>query len=248
MNMKQFISCLLFGTLFGITPLPSPTQQNQNAQHSAREIEVLKRRVSELEKQLQIVENVEKLDLQAKLAEANAKLLNAELGKFQRILRDRNDEWLRTWSHWFLGIIGVFVALFLAVGAVFWFWLRSTANQLIADEVEKNLNGFKEALTGLNILKNQLGVLEKEHALSVLEDYLSWPLHDEHSHPQPIMALREEALLKVLADERYNEERHGLRIKCKAGEVLALPSALFEVEKLNFVVECRYDNSTYLFD
>ncbi len=27
-----------------------------------------------------------------------------------------------------------------------------------------------------------------------------------------------------------------------------LPSALFEVEKLNFVVEYRYDNSTYLFE
>ena len=29
---------------------------------------------------------------------------------------------------------------------------------------------------------------------------------------------------------------------------LALPSALFEIEKLNFVVEYRYDNSTYLFE
>ena len=29
-------------------------------------------------------------------------------------------------------------------------------------------------------------------------------------------------------------------------EVLILPSALFEIEKLNFVVEYKYDNSTYL--
>ena len=66
-----------------------------------------------------LAENVEKIDLQAKLAEANAKLADTEFGKFKRELKDSNDEWLRGWSSWFLGVIGVFVAIFIGVGAVF---------------------------------------------------------------------------------------------------------------------------------
>ena len=65
------------------------------------------------------------MDLQAKLAEANAKLADTEFGKFKRELKDSNDEWLRGWSSWFLGVIGVFVAIFIGVGAVFWSWLKS---------------------------------------------------------------------------------------------------------------------------
>ena len=87
--MKKFITCLLLGALLGMIPPPLPAQQNQN-----QEIEALKKRVSELEKQLQTVENIEKLDLQAKLADANAKLANAEFGKFERELRDSNRNWL----------------------------------------------------------------------------------------------------------------------------------------------------------
>ena len=75
--MRIFIACLLIGALVGVTPPPVSAQQDQSPQHSAQEIEALKNRVLELEKQLQIVENVEKLELQAKLADANAKLLNA---------------------------------------------------------------------------------------------------------------------------------------------------------------------------
>ena len=57
------------------------------------------------------MENVEKLDLQAKLAEANAKLADADFGKFERELKDSNDKWLREWSYWFLGVIGFFVVI-----------------------------------------------------------------------------------------------------------------------------------------
>ena len=128
--MRRFIACLLLGVLLGMMPPLLLAEQNQNAQNSNKEIEALKKRVLELEKQLQTVENVEKLDLQAKLAEANAKLaeantklINAEFGKFEKELRDSNDDWLRGWSSWFLGVIGVFVAIFIGVGAVFWFWL-----------------------------------------------------------------------------------------------------------------------------
>ena len=95
--MQKFIACLLLVVLLGMMPLLLPAQQNQNAQKADTEIEALKKRISEIEKQLQTVENVEKLDLQAKLAEANAKLANAEFGKFERQLWDSNSEWLRNW-------------------------------------------------------------------------------------------------------------------------------------------------------
>ena len=91
-TMKEFIACLLLGTLLGMIPPLLSAQQNQNLQKSDPEIEAIKKRVSELEKQLQTVENVEKLDLQAKLTDANAKLANAEFGKFERELRDFNNK------------------------------------------------------------------------------------------------------------------------------------------------------------
>lgn len=219
--MKQFIAYLLLGALLGVIPPPVPAQHNQNSKHTAQEIEALKNRISELEKQLQTVENIEKMELQAKLAEANAKLVNSEFEKFERKLKDSNDEWLRGWSSWFLGVIGVFVAILIGVGAVFWFWLKSQASRLIVDRVEKSLNGFKKALTDLNILKTQLGVLEKEHTFSILENRIGWPLHDKHHHPPEIEALREEALLEVLSDERYDDELYSLQVRCEAAKVLA---------------------------
>ena len=166
--MKKFITYLSLTILFIIGITFSFAQQNQNTQKSDPEVEVLKKRISELESKLQTVESVEKMELAAKLAEANAKLANAEFGKFERELRDSNDEWLRSWIA-FLTILGVFVAILLGVSYVFWFWLRSRADQLIADRVEKSLNGFKEAVDQVNTLKNQLRILRKEHAASMLE-------------------------------------------------------------------------------
>ena len=167
-NMKKFIACLLLGSLLGMIPPLLPAQQNQSAQQSNPEIEALKKRISELEKQLQTVENVEKMDLQAKLADANAKLADVEFGKFERKLKDSNDKWLQGWSSWFVGVIGFFVIVIGGVGAIFWFWLRSKTDGLIADTVEKNLNGFKEAVSEQDQIKKQLRGLEKEHAASTL--------------------------------------------------------------------------------
>ena len=215
--MRKFIAYLLLGALLGmITPLLL-AQQNQNPQKSDAEIEILKKRVSELEKQLQAVENVEKMELQAKLAEANAKLADAEFGKFERALKNSNDEWLRGWSSWFLGIIGVFAAILIGVGAVFWFWLRSTANKLIADTVEKNLDGFKEAVDAQDVIKNELRVLKKEHAASMLEDFHYLPLNEEHDHPEQIKVLSEEDLLQVFEDENYR-----LALRYQAATVLTV--------------------------
>ena len=207
--MKKFIACLLLGALLGMISPLLPAQENQNLQQSDPEVEALKKRVSELEKQLQTVENVEKMELQAKLAEANTKLFNAEFGKFERELRNSNNEWLRAWSTWFLVIIGTFVVI---IGGAFWFWLKS----LIADRIEKNLDGFKKAVEAQDVIKNQLEVLEKEYAASVLERTLTFSFTDEHSYSEKVKALREETLLQVFGDEIYQME-----LRYKAAAVLA---------------------------
>ena len=178
--MKAFIICLLLAALLGTTFPLSFAQQNPAAQKPNLELEILKNRISELESKLQTVENVEKMELAAKLADANTRLANVEFGKFERELRDTNDEWLRTWSTWFLTIIAIIVTFFCAVGAGIWARFKSKMDQLIADRVEKSLNGFKEAVDQVNVLKNelkeavgqvnilrdQIRVLEKEHAAS----------------------------------------------------------------------------------
>ena len=237
--MQKGITCLLLVALLGMIHSLVFAQQNQSAQKLEQKIEVLERRVSGLEKQLQTVENVEKLDLQAKLAEANAKLANAEFGKFERGLRDFNNEWLRAWSTWFLVIIGVFVTIFIGVGAVFWFWLRSTADRLIADEVDKNLNGFKAAVSEQDLIKNQLRGLEKAYGASILENVHHF-LGEEYLHTKQIKALREETLLQLFDDQGYHPE-----LRYKAAEVLAarkspqlVPSLL---KFLNSVVDSESD-------
>lgn len=253
--MKAFMACLILGLFVGLIPPPSSAQQNQSSQYSVQEFETLKKRVSELEKQLQTVENVEKMELQAKLAETNAKLLNSEFGKFKRELKDSNDEWLGKWSERFvitlLSIIGVAVTILLGVGAIFWFWLRSTSNQLIADRVERNLNGFREALKDLHIVKNQLKVLETAHTVSTLglDSVIYSYLLNEGAHPESLKVLREEVLLDIFRDEGSIQ---GIRdqakikiIRYKAVEVLAarksskLVSPLLEF--LNSVVDSDSD-------
>ncbi|MYF99674.1 hypothetical protein F4212_11180, partial [Candidatus Poribacteria bacterium] len=141
--------------LLGLTVSASIAQQNQNVLKTDTEVEKLKKRVSELEGKLKTVETVEKMELKAKLAEAEEKLLNAEIDKYKRGLKDENDEWLRTWSLWFVGIIGFFV---LFVGGSFWYWLRSRSDQLIVNEIEKRINKFQEAVVRVDSLDEQISI------------------------------------------------------------------------------------------
>ena len=248
--MKKFITYLSLTILFIIGITFSFAQQNQNTQKSDPEVEVLKNRISELESKLQTVESVEKMELAAKLAEANAKLANAEFGKFERELRDSNDEWLRSWGLAFLTILGVFVAILLGVSYVFWFWLRSRADQLIADRVEKSLNGFKKAVDQVNTLKNELRILRKVQAASMLEatfqpDFgseLGYPKENEERREVALKELSEETLLDVFGEKKYL-----LAVRHKAAEVLAsksppLVSPLLEL--LNSAIDPDSDITT----
>ncbi len=262
MHMKQFIACLLISTLFGTTPHLVSAQQNQSPQYSAQEFEILKNRVSELEKKLQTVENTEKMELQAELAEARAELLNAAFGKFERELRDSNDKWLRTWSHWFLGIIGFFALTLLGVSAVFWYWLKSRADRLIADQIEKNLNGFKESLKEFQLLKTQLADLEEAVVVTLLERTFEPDLGSEIGYPRENKARRDEILKGLRAEPLLNvtqNEKYPLALRHKAAEILAMrspPLIAPLLESLNSMVdttsemdsqaEQRLRNSVYI--
>ena len=136
--MRKAAFCLLLATLLAMICFGSFAQRNQSIQKPNPEVEALKI-------QLQAVEN-EKIELTTKLADTNAKLREAEINELTSKLWESNNEWLREWSYWFLGVIGFFALILLGVSYVFWYWLRSRADQLIADSVEKSLNGFKEAM------------------------------------------------------------------------------------------------------
>ena len=199
--MKAFIANLLLLVLLGIRIPASFAQSDQSYQKLAQEMEALKEHILTLQSQLQTVENVEKIELtakladaQAKLADANAKLMDAEFGKFERDLRDSNDGWLWRWT----GFFGVIIAVILAViGASLWFSLKL----LIADRVEKSLDGFKEAVNQLDEIKDQLKVLQAGHAVSVLEHFIRHHLGEESHYRQQTAFIPEEALLQVFDDE-----------------------------------------------
>ena len=110
--MKRTIFYLLLAALLGIAAFLSLAQQNQNTQKPNPEIETLKNRISELESKLQTVENVEKMELAAKLAESEARLINTEFGKLKLELKESNQQWLWNWTA-FLGV------MFAVFGLVF---------------------------------------------------------------------------------------------------------------------------------
>ena len=219
--MKINIVYLLLIALLGITVSASIAQQNQNVPKTDTEVEKLKI-------QLQTVKN-EKMEIETKLAEANAKLMNADFGKFERELRDSNYEWMWKWTGFFVGIIAV-------IGVALWVVVKS----MIADRVEERLNGFKESVDQVKILKDQIKILEKEHAVSILDSFQSFVLTDIQRHPERIKALPEEVLLKV-----FDDKTRDMEIRWTAIVVLAArksPQLVSPVLKfLNYAVDSDMD-------
>ena len=148
------------------------------------------------------------------------------------MLRKSYNKWLWAWTAFFGGILAV-------IGIALWLSVKS----LIADRVEKSLNGFKDAVAQQEVIKNQLVVLEKEHAISVLENAPESFLRYEHFHTEQIKALREEVLLHVFGDETRLIE-----IRYSAADVLAVrksPRLVSSVlEFVNSVVDSDFDWET----
>ena len=243
--MKISIISLFLIALLGIIVSASIAQQNQNVPKTDTEVEKLKI-------QLQTVEN-EKMEIETKLAEAKAKhaeahanLIDTDIDKLKGELRESNNDWLKGWSGWFLTIIGIFAAILLGVSYVYWYWLNSKTDKLIANEVEKSLKGFQEAVGQVKIQQDRIRIIEREHAASVLEGIIgSYPynrgfIYDKPSYPERIKVLQEDVLLQVFGDERYN-----LVLRRKAIEVLAArksPRLVSPVlEFLNSVIDSDLD-------
>ncbi len=185
--MKINIVYLLLIALLGIIVSASIAQQNQNTLQ--QEVEALQKRVSELEGKLQTVENVEKMELAAKL-------INSEFGKFERELRNSNDKWLWGWTTFFVGIAAIVVTV---IGLALWFYVKS----LIADRVEKDIDEFKEAVGNLNKINNQLVILEEGYTYTVLQGFDESYFRNQDLDFKEIKALREETLLRILEDNTY---------------------------------------------
>ena len=206
-------------------------QQNRNSQRLYSKIEAFEQRISGLEVQPQSLEDVEKVTLATKLADATVRVTNTEFGKFERDLRDSNDKWLNAWTTFFIGIIVVTLTI---IGVAFSFLVKS----LIADRVEKDLNGFKRAIDQLDEINNQLKVLHTGHAISVL---LHFALHDrtEEVHYREQTALiPEEALLQVFVDETRT-----MSLRLKAADVLAYRKSSILVAPLLKLLHSILDDS-----
>ncbi|MCG9131610.1 hypothetical protein J5I95_08015 [Candidatus Poribacteria bacterium] len=245
-KMKLNIIYLLLIALLGIIVSASIAQQNQNAPKTDTEVEALRKRVSELENKLQIVENVEKMELAAKLAEAQAKLIDTEFGKLKLELKDSNQQWLITW-------IIIFLAFLSAGGIALWLRLISKMDDLIADRVEKRLDGFqdsieqvdtltnelKEAVEKVNILESQVTILNKEHAADIIEKSIIH-FQDEAYYFELIDKVTEEALLDL-----FNDNTRHISVRGKAIKVLAdRKSTKFIFPVLEFL-NSTLDSDTY---
>ena len=188
--MKFNFLYLILGVLFGIFVFFLFMQKEHNTKELVSQIDSVKERLTVLEIPPQTGEDAEKIKLATQLADANTKLINAGFGKFERELRDSNYEWMWKWTGFFVGIIAV-------IGVALWFVVKS----MIADRVEERLNGFKEAVDKVSILEGQIKILEKEHAISLLEDVNIPRLIELERYPRQTKALREEVLLEVFSDK-----------------------------------------------
>lgn len=207
--MKLNIIYLLLIALLGITVFTSIAQQNQNVPKTDMEIEKLKI-------QLQTVEN-EKMEVETKLAEANTKLINTDIDKLKGELRESNNNWLKTWNNWFIGIVTFIV---LISGAALLLVLKT----LIENGIEKRLDGFKDAVDKVYIIEDQLRLLRKEQTASKIEatfqpDFgsgLGLPRENETRREEALKEILEETLLDVFGDKKYHSG-----IRHKAAKVLA---------------------------
>ena len=170
---------------------------------------------------------------QRKLAEAQAKLNNTDIDKLKGELRESNNDWLRAWNNWFIGIVTFIV---LISGAALLLVLKT----LIEKGIEKRLDGFKEAVEKVNILEDQFRILRIEHAASLLEGFIYDVLIDLERQPERIKALPEDVLLEVFTDKTRD-----LAIRYSAIEVLAARKSPLLVSPvlnyLNSIVDTEID-------
>ncbi|MCY4402282.1 MAG: hypothetical protein OXD54_06865 [Candidatus Poribacteria bacterium] len=172
-------------------------------------VETQAQQISKLQDKLQVLEDVGKMELAAKLAEANARLADAEFGKFERTLRDSNNQWLLRWIIIF-SVLGL--GILTAIGVA----IRISIKSLMESAVEKRIEEFMNAEKQVKIQQERIRLLEKEHAVTVIDDMLFYRLGTTYPYPGKIEAISDTALLDI-----FNDEKQLINCRCKAAEILA---------------------------
>ncbi len=243
--MKINIVYLLLITLLGLTVSTPIAQQNQNVPKTDTEVEKLKIQLQTAEND-KIVLETKLAEAKAKQAEANAKLIGTEFDKLRLELKDSNQQWLRTWIFIFLGILSV-------VGLAIWSRLTKKMDDLIADGVEKRLDGFqdsieqvetltnelKEAVEKVNMLESQITILNKEHAADLIEKSIVH-LQDEAYYLELINKVTEEALLDL-----FNDNTRYISVRGRAIKVLADRKSTKFISPVLEFLNSTLDSDTY---
>lgn len=232
-KMKINIACFILIVLSGVTISTSIAQENEDVPKAGTEVETLKNRVSELEDKLKIVENVEKMELAAKLAEAQAKLNNTDIDKLKGELRESNNDWLRAWNNWFIGIVSVIA---LIIGAALWLVLKT----LIEKGIKKRLDGFNDAIGKVKILSEELRMLKREYAASQLAEPDGYSEDDEPIYSHTVMTLSDETIIDVLTCKTYI-----VYVRIRAAELLKKRDPIQTLPKLIEFVDSLLDSGLY---
>jgi len=211
-------------------------RQNQMLQQLDSKIETLKTSISATKSNAKTAENAESMKLAKEPSDSNAKLMNAEFGKFERELRDSNNKWLWGWTGF---VITIILFVLTTIGVALWFSVKS----IIADRVENYIAEFKEDVGQLDMVKNQLKILEYQYTNKSLKDIPESYFRNESAEQfEQIKELREEALLYVL-----DNKESLLGTKYRAATVLAARNSPILVtpvlEYLNSIVDSDSDLS-----
>ena len=231
--MKFNFLYLILGVLFGIFVFFLFMQKEHNTKELVSQIDSVKERLTVLEIPPQTGEDAEKIKLATQLAEANTKLITADFDKLKLELKESNQQWLWGWT----GFLGVMFAVF---GLALWFVVKS----MISGKVEEHLKGFQEVFDQVNELKDELGVLKKELAVTVLDNFdPGYPVELER-HTEGIKAISDEILLEIFSDKARE-----LGIRWAAADVLVTRKSPRLVSPmltfLNSIVISNIDTNIY---
>ena len=186
--MKFNFLYLILGVLFGIFVFFLFMQKEHNTKELVSQIDSVKGRLAVLEIQPQTGEDAEKMKLATQLADANAKLINADFGKFERELRDSNYKWLWGWTAFFVAIVAIVVTV---TGVALWFVVKS----MIANRVEENLKGFQESVEQVKIQQERIRIIERDYAAQMLEAPDKISEGGEYIYPETFRSLSEQTVL-----------------------------------------------------
>ena len=231
--MKFNFLYLILGVLFGIFVFFLFMQKEHNTKELVSQIDSVKGRLAVLEIQPQTGEDAEKMKLATQLADANAKLINADFGKFERELRDSNYKWLWGWTAFFVAIVAIVVTV---TGVALWFVVKS----MIANRVEENLKGFQESVEQVKIQQERIRIIERDYAAQMLEAPDKISEGGEYIYPETFRSLSEQTVLDVIYHKTYP-----IYVRIRAAEIFKKRNPVQSLPVLLEMVNSFLDTDIY---